>query len=202
MSKATAVPFVNRTESVSPVKPTPAKRSGLEVAEARAPLAEQELAVFLDDAADLIEFMLFESFVAAQSHRLQPEFTGVAGLFNVDMRRFKFICKVEVEPIASFTQHRRHEWIVIIAADTGVPWKERFRQARMRRASSAVLPLKRPVSRRTAAKARKFVIGSVLHILAFGNGGIESEAAAWSKRGFAVLSERMNPSAFMAGAEI
>ena len=169
---------------MSPAISTPARRSGLEVAEARAPLAEQELAVILDDAADLMEFRLFKTFIAAQSHRLRPEFTGVAGLFNVDMRRFKFICKIEVEPVATFSKHGRHEWIVLKTAGLGLPWKERFRHARVRAC----------FKRRPSIETAGFVgyNGRSTQILFwfwftqpfFWNGGIESKAAAWSKREF------------------
>jgi len=79
------------------------------VAEPSPPFLKEEFPVLFDDSADFVEFMLFKSFISAQRQRLQPELTGTAALFNMDMGRLKFVCKVKVESEAILAQHCRHE---------------------------------------------------------------------------------------------
>ncbi len=99
---------------MSPSNAIPARRSGLEVPETGTPLAEQEFALFLDDAADLVEFMLSEAFISAQDDRLQPELTGPAALFNMDVRRLKFISEVEMKTVAVLAQDRWHAAVLSV----------------------------------------------------------------------------------------
>jgi len=117
------LPLVNRATRVSPSKATRARRSSSEAPEARAPLADEEFLAFFDDPADLIEFMLFEAFVAAQRNGLQPEFTGAARFFNVDVRRLEFIREIKVETVAGSAQNRWHSLLANLGAcwHTSVP---------------------------------------------------------------------------------
>jgi hypothetical protein len=76
--------------------------------EARPPFVDEVPVVFFDDAVDFVKLMLFESFIAAQANRLQPEFTAVAALFNMNVRRLEFIRKIKMKPEAIFSQDGRH----------------------------------------------------------------------------------------------
>src|SRR5881628_944445 len=102
------LPLVNLATRVLLWKATPARRSRSAVPEARAPLANKKLLVFLDVPEDLIEFMLLETLVPAQRNRLQPEFTRAPALFNMNVWRFKFIGKIEMEPVAILAQDCWH----------------------------------------------------------------------------------------------
>jgi len=78
--------------------------------EARPPRGNKLPVVFFDDPANFVKLMLFESFIPAQANRLQPEFTAVAALFNVNVRRLKFIRKVKIKPKTIFSQDGRHDF--------------------------------------------------------------------------------------------
>src|SRR2546426_575221 len=83
------LPLVNLATRVLLWKATPSRRSGSEVPKAGAPLAKEELLVFFNDSADLIELMLLKPFVPAQRNWLQPELTRAPALFNMNVWRFK-----------------------------------------------------------------------------------------------------------------
>ena len=99
---------MKRAMSLSPANSTPASRNSSEMAEARPPFIDEMLAVFFDDAADFIEFMLLEAFISAQCNWLQPELTRTAPFFNMNVRRFKFIGEVKMEPEAMLAQDCGH----------------------------------------------------------------------------------------------
>lgn len=69
------------------------------MAKARAPLADEKLVVFFDDPANFVKLMLLESFIPAQANRLQPEFTGMATFFNVNVRWLEFIREIKMKPV-------------------------------------------------------------------------------------------------------
>ena len=76
--------------------------------EVRPPPGKKLLVVFFDDTANFVKLMLFESFIPAQAKRLQPEFTAVAALFNVNVRRLEFVRKVKMKPKTIFSQDGWH----------------------------------------------------------------------------------------------
>jgi hypothetical protein len=76
--------------------------------EARAPRGNKLSVVFFDDAVDFVKLMLFESFISTQANRLQPEFTAMTALFNVNVRRLKFIREVKMKPKSIFSQDGWH----------------------------------------------------------------------------------------------
>jgi len=77
--------------------------------EARPPPGEEMLVVLFDDAENFVEFMLFESFVPAQTNRLQPELTIIFRFFNVNVRRLEFIRKIKMKSKSIFPQNSRHK---------------------------------------------------------------------------------------------
>jgi hypothetical protein len=76
--------------------------------EARPPFADEVPVVLFDDVENFVKLMLFESFIAAQADRLQPEFTAVAALFNVNVRRLELVRKIKMKPEAIFSQDGWH----------------------------------------------------------------------------------------------
>jgi hypothetical protein len=96
--------------SLPAAKSTPTNRSSSETAEARPPFGEEMRVVLFDDVENFVKLMLFESFVPAQANRLQPEFTAVSRLFNVNVRRLEFIREIEVKPKTIFAQNGRHNF--------------------------------------------------------------------------------------------
>jgi len=94
--------------SLSPAKSTPVSRISSEVPEARPPFVDEVFVVLFDDVEDFVEFMLFESFTTVQANRLQPEFTIVSRLFNVNVWRLEFVGEIKMKPKSIFSQNGRH----------------------------------------------------------------------------------------------
>jgi hypothetical protein len=72
------------------------------------PLLLEEIAVLLDEPADLTEFVAPEASRISERDRRQPELGVAFGLIHVDVRRLSVLSAPEEEPVAADAEQGRH----------------------------------------------------------------------------------------------